>query len=192
MQPADYQKALDAARAEIQEVLAQRTQLDERLNQLKKIVDAISALLEPAPETPGYGEILNEWTDMGISNAIRQILSESSGPMSPVGIRDELIKRGFSLTEYANPLAVIHNTLKRLLMQEEILGVRDRTQQIVAYARRTVPPPPSIDAMYNVGTATDSPENQAVRHPAYKMKAPKPPLTPGEAKRMMESVLPKK
>jgi hypothetical protein len=141
MSPTDYQKALDAARAEIQNVLTQRTRLDERLNQLKKIVDSISALLEQTPNAANYAEGIGfgEALAMGISDAIRQILSESNVPMSPVGIRNALTKGGFSLAEYANPLSVIHNTLKRLLAQGEILAVRDRSQQVVAYARKTVP-----------------------------------------------------
>jgi len=47
-------------------------------------------------------------------------------------------------------LSVIHNTLKRLLAQGEIVGLRDGSQQIVAYARRTVPPPPGLDQLAGI------------------------------------------
>jgi hypothetical protein len=181
MESSDYRKALDAARAEIQEILAQRTQLDERLNQLKKIVDALSALLEEVPSTESFVEVLGvgitqlDRRDVGISDAIRQILSYSQVPLSPTGVRNELTKRGFILAEYANPLAVIHNTLKRLLAQDEIVGVRDASQQIVAYARRTVPPPPGSDSISG-------------SHPADKLRAPKPPIPPEEAKRLAQQL----
>jgi hypothetical protein len=155
MSPADYKAALDAAHTEIGELLQQRTKLDDRLTQLKNTVDALSLLLKdttPAVDdgfSKAYGQLVGVEGlaapgagDMGISDAIRQILCGSQVPMSPTGIRNELAKRGFSLATYANPLAVIHNTLKRLMAQGEIFGLRDRAQQVVAYARKTVPPPP--------------------------------------------------
>jgi len=69
----------------------------------------------------------------GISNAIRRILTGSRIPMSPTQIKTALSARGFDMGEYANPGAVIHNTLKRLEQQKELTVVRDPSGNL-AYA----------------------------------------------------------
>jgi hypothetical protein len=141
METADYSKTRDAAIAEIQEILLKRAALDERLNQLKKIVDALSALLDDVPEVnprmnDGHAALSAALlgTGMGISNAIRQALASSNAPMSPIDIREILANSGFDFGKYASAMTVIHNTLKRLEAQGEFIGVRNKAGQVVAYA----------------------------------------------------------
>ena len=60
---------------------------------------------------------------MRLTSAIRQILAESAVPMRPPDLRDGLINHGFNVAQYANKLAVIHNTLSRLERQGEVMQV---------------------------------------------------------------------
>ena len=168
MRPADYRAALKAAQTEIQEILGQRAVLDDRLNQLKKTVDALSALLKENPALDdGFSNAYRVLAsieglsasgagDMGISDAIRQILLESKTPLTPPEIKTHLWNRGFNLGGYANALAVIHNTLKRLNKQGEIAGIVGTAGEVTSYVinqhhpamllrKRTVPPPPGSD-----------------------------------------------
>jgi len=153
MKPDDYQKALDAAHAEIQDILQQKFVLDERLSQLKKTVDALSSLMEEIPPISQlYGAVAEGLPVGGISNAIRRILTERRAPMTPTQIKMALSARGFDMSEYANAAAVIHNTLKRLEGQKELTVVRDPGGNI-AYAMRLRP---------TLGQMTSAP---AVRQP---------------------------
>jgi hypothetical protein len=159
MNPGDYENALTAASDEIQELLKKRSEIDARINQLKQTVDALAALL-----TPKISEDVNPWrnaplsnlaglmyvpvqdiSEIGISDAIRQVIAESKIPLSPVEIKSALASRGVDLSGYANPGTVIHNTLNRLEKQGELMRVQNHAGQTVSYALaypRTVPPPP--------------------------------------------------
>lgn len=53
--------------------------------------------------------------------------------MKPPEIKAQLLHHGFDIGEYANPLAVIHNTLRRLGVQGELIIVKNPAGQI-AYA----------------------------------------------------------
>jgi len=60
---------------------------------------------------------------MRLTSAIRQLLAVSIAPMRPPDVRTALADQGFNLSQYANKLAVIHNTLGRLEKQGEALQV---------------------------------------------------------------------
>jgi hypothetical protein len=83
--------------------------------------------------------------ETGITDAIRQVIAESKIPLSPVEIKAALANRGVDLSGYANPGTVIHNTLNRLEKQGELIRVQNPAGVTVAYAWRTVPPPPGSD-----------------------------------------------
>ncbi len=121
----DYQKALAAARTEMQQLLKQREETDARISQLKKTIEGLAALCGEQPEyMKGLREKLPAMFDsIGISDAIRELLFESTTPMFATRLRDALIARGIDLSRYANELAVIHNTLKRLEGQGDIQPV---------------------------------------------------------------------
>lgn len=119
-----YKSAIQAARSEMEEMLAKRAAIDKRLQQLKQTMDGLGALLEEVPDADSSvsetesDQSLSE--GIGISDAIRVVLSEVRVPLSPSEIKTFLSKRGFKFHEYANPMAVVHNTLKRLALQEEV------------------------------------------------------------------------
>ncbi len=132
-----YKQAYQAAHAEMTDLLGKRTALDKRLGQVKNTMEALRALLDvPGNRVPLDRFEADDGTiiPMGISNAIRQVLSEMTAPMSPSEIKAALLQRGFEMRGYANPLAVIYNTLKRLDRQGELTAIEDPTSKVVAYA----------------------------------------------------------
>jgi hypothetical protein len=134
MKITDYKAALEAARSEMQELLQDRALIDMRLGQLKDTIDALVALVKEKPaELPSTEEVFGE---TGITAAIRVLLSHSRVPLAPMQIRTELMNRGFDLSDYANAMAVVHNTLKRLDKQGELMTVRDPSGQVIAYTTR--------------------------------------------------------
>lgn len=136
MDTSDYQRALEAARRELDTVLRNRVELDKRAAELKKTIDGLSALVGNTDHSTGLmipaSSLL---TDVGISDAIRAILRETPDrALSPVNLRDELVRRGVNMAEYASGLAVIHNTLARLERQGEIIKLTDTEGVPYAYA----------------------------------------------------------
>jgi predicted nucleic acid-binding Zn-ribbon protein len=128
----EYEHAMVAASEEVQELLKERARIDERLSRLKNTIDGLAALLTPSPSENSsaswsgamaglMGISFPDISEAGISDAIRQILADSKLPITAPQIRDALTARKVELSQYANPLAVIHNTLTRLEKQGEVI-----------------------------------------------------------------------
>ncbi|HLH32660.1 MAG TPA: hypothetical protein VKY31_15780 [Terriglobia bacterium] len=125
MKRADYKKALHSARAEFNKLLQERAELDTRIVRLKQTIAGLVGLCEVNSKVQ---RALNQVTPlpprfMRLTSAIRQLLAQSGSAMRPPELRDALVKHGFTLAQYANKLAVIHNTLTRLEKQGEVIQV---------------------------------------------------------------------
>ncbi|HWZ42047.1 MAG TPA: hypothetical protein VNW97_01150 [Candidatus Saccharimonadales bacterium] len=128
MENLEYKKALEAAHAEMQDILTKRAAFDLRLAQLKSTIDSLSILLKETPQIDHKAlmDAMNEGSDViGISDAIRHILSAKKVPLSPVELREKLGVFGIDVNRYANVMAVIHNTLARLEKQGEVTKIGD-------------------------------------------------------------------
>lgn len=125
----NYRKAIQEAEEEVARLTVIRASIDRKLAQLKAAITALSSLLEEPPKAEDPTTIV----DAGISNAIRQVLREAAVGLTPAQIKARLSEAKFDLSKYANPSAVIHNTIKRLHGQEEVVPVRDSSGDI-AYA----------------------------------------------------------
>jgi hypothetical protein len=135
MEKVNYRLALQAAMAEQSELFEERRRIDARLATLKATIEGLSALVQDKPAEPTQ---ISEELLVGssITGAIRVVLMHSNVPLSPTQIRTELAKNGFDLSEYANEMTVIHNTLKRLEGQGELLTVKDSSDKVIAYTTR--------------------------------------------------------
>lgn len=116
-----YKDSLEAAKAEMEELLGEQTQIEQRL---AYIASRLHVLRKTALS---LGELLGEEFEpdaIGITQAIRKVMKENIDEkrsyMSPTGIRNALQKDNFPLNDYKNALAVIHTTLKRLEDQDEV------------------------------------------------------------------------
>jgi hypothetical protein len=116
-----YKDSLEAAKTEMETLLNEQTQIEQRaayilsrLQVLRKTVLSLGELLgeEFEPET------------VGITQAIRKVLRDSQDDkgsyISPTMVRNALQRDSFPLSDYKNALAVIHTTLKRLEDQGEV------------------------------------------------------------------------
>ena len=57
---------------------------------------------------------------VGITQSVRVILQEAFFPMTPSDLLKSIEARKYNLARYANPLAVIHTLLKRLVRSGEV------------------------------------------------------------------------
>ncbi len=55
-----------------------------------------------------------------LTQAIEAIVNGSPGPITPIQVRDTLYFYGYNIGRYANPMAMIHQTLKRLAADRRI------------------------------------------------------------------------
>jgi len=124
MKKTDYRKALKAARLEFDKLLEQRLLLEKRIVHLRQTISGLRALCEDREKgsTAGVNESLFP-RPASLTGSIRQVLSKADSPMSPLEVRDALTRRGRNLSQYANQLSVIHNTLRRLQRQGQAIQV---------------------------------------------------------------------
>lgn len=137
-----FEVALQQARKSLKEAYEERAALEQRIVSLKQTIDGLTSLCEPEEPEPRV-EIRRRDPETGfdiqssfrLSFAIRQIFSDSQEYMlTPTEVRDALLKMGLNLAEkYKQPLVPIHNTLKRLEAQGELVAFRDDTGDLRGY-----------------------------------------------------------
>src|SRR5215475_1995827 len=124
MKKTDYLKVLRDARAEYATLIERRVELERRILHLEQTIAGLAALCGGSDEkrrSNGNTPVLSGLTKL--TSATRQVLAEADSSMNPPELRDALLERGVNVTHYANPLAVIHNTLIRLKRQGEATQV---------------------------------------------------------------------
>ena len=105
----DYVKAFEAATREMEALMQQRADLDQRILHLRQTLVSLSRLCGFTPTV--------SW---GMTDGVRFILRRAERPMSAIDVRDELANWGFDMSRYANDLSAIHTVLKRLNKAGEI------------------------------------------------------------------------
>lgn len=129
MTTADYGKILRESQQELEELLIKQEEIERRIARLKQAILALTPLAEQDIEegvlslASGMGlanEVIEEWLGTGITGACREIFKAVDGPLSPVEIKERLIKSGINLSGQKNIMASIHSALKRLVKSGEI------------------------------------------------------------------------
>jgi hypothetical protein len=110
----DYRRALDAAVREYERLIAEHAELEARLSQLRHSIAALTKLCGYQPTVP-----------LGLTDACRLVLRNSSDPLTAIELRDRLVSIGVDLDTHSNPLASIHTVLRRLHEAGELVE-RDR------------------------------------------------------------------
>jgi hypothetical protein len=112
----DQVRSAWAVQVEIDRLVAKRKAIDERLASLYRTVAFL--------EGPSDGRDWKRQFALKLGDACRFALRGSHTPRSPTQIRDQLAAVGFPLERYANALACIHTTLRRLAQNGEAQAVK--------------------------------------------------------------------
>jgi hypothetical protein len=127
-----YYQALEKAQNELATLREERRKIDGRIAKLEQTVKGLAAICEEQhaeipPELPMPPEIVDvdDVTGLGLTGAIRKILSSREYPMMATEVRDALAESGMDITKYSNALVAVHNTLKRLFDQGELAKSQD-------------------------------------------------------------------
>src|SRR5260370_25962222 len=139
-EPNAFEVALREARKSLNEAYEDRAAIEHRIVSLKQTIDGLTILCEPDPffiETQSHDTRtgFNMRSRFRLSYAIRQIFSESEKyTLTPTEVRDALLKIDVNFAErYKQPLVPIHNTLKRLEAQGELVAIRDDSGDFRGY-----------------------------------------------------------
>jgi hypothetical protein len=129
-----FEIALQEAKESLREAYEQRLAIEERILSLKQTVEGLTALCNPAPEEVVQANKGNITTTFKLSYLIRQVFADSEEYMlTPTEVRDALVRMGLDLSRYKQPLVPIHNTLKRLEKQGELVAFRDDNNELRGY-----------------------------------------------------------
>jgi hypothetical protein len=119
-----FLRALGDAKSEMFRLIAQRQEIDLKLAKLKQTVDALSSLCDrPVPEIELRPQSALT-AAIGLTDAMRKVMSDAKLPMTVPQIRDALLDLGYDVNQYASGLTVIHNTINRLEKQGELTRVK--------------------------------------------------------------------
>ncbi len=119
-----YRDELVKAREVLSNMFAEREALEVEIAKQQRRIGALAMLVNESEE-------VDELLDLnlgGITDAVRSVF-RASGPLglTPVEIRDRLIRLSFPVNEYKNFLASLHVVLDRLVKAGEIkLAIRDK------------------------------------------------------------------
>jgi Arc/MetJ-type ribon-helix-helix transcriptional regulator len=170
-----YREALNQAIAEVSEtrkalddLQAQREQKEKRLVELREFIVATSKML-------GEDYAADEEDILGLTDAVRQAYKTSPVAISHVGVAKHFAKIGYDLSKYDSPAsatASIHKVVSRLAEKREIIptGVNTDGRTVYKWAGTRMP----------------------VDDPVQKLADGAKFRTPGEYKRTMEALRPKK
>lgn len=104
-----FQKTLEIAQRRRNELVSLRSAIETELAQQSRAIAALAELLgEPTDK------------DIGLTGATLLIVRTANRPLAPTEIRDELKRIGYDMEGFSNPMASLHQILKRLEDKAEI------------------------------------------------------------------------
>ena len=143
-QLAKAQRELDQATARIEDIQAEQAELEKEkteLHQRALVSRTVVETLEPLyreQEEEALEKHASEWErlqEAGIQECCYKVLLESKYPLEALDIKGELEELGIPMN-YANPLAVIHTSLKRI--PERVRSFKQRRRDPVTEKTGTV------------------------------------------------------
>jgi hypothetical protein len=113
LEPDDLKATLEAAQAELVKLIGERAAIDERLTKLQSDVVHLAALCGVEVDDPVK--------QLGLTDAIRHILSTNRRPLNIRQVLEALTASGFDTASYKNIAANIHTVIRRLIESKEVL-----------------------------------------------------------------------
>jgi hypothetical protein len=122
-----YRQTYEAAKRDLLTQLKKREQLDQQIRKLKDTVKALGELCDAPPDEIDKLLLVEGFaadSTMGFTNAIRRLFRIRKTPLSPVEVRDDLLKMGIG-RDQVNLLSSIHTVLRRMAEAGEIERTAD-------------------------------------------------------------------
>ena len=123
MSKRNYIRALDAAKRELQDLLARRDRMDKRAGELKTTIENLEVLCGARTVDPTAQALSQMSRSMGITDLIRLALKNSTEPISPKDVARQVYAWRPDFDKNHNLLASTHTVLKRLIKGREVKEV---------------------------------------------------------------------
>jgi hypothetical protein len=123
MSKIDYHGTLYEAKQDLARHLVKRQKLDQKIARLHAVVTNLQNLCADMNKQnfeKRIDRVIKKDLRVGITQSARVILQETFFPMTPSDLLKSVEARKYNLAKYANPLAVIHTLLKRLVQSGEV------------------------------------------------------------------------
>ena|ERR1700742_1917876 len=117
-----YSQAYEAAKLDLLKQMEKRDRLDQQISKLKQTIKALGELCGAPADEIDKLLLLEGFAihpEMGFTDAIRRLFKIHEEPLSPVEIRDDLLKIGIG-RDQVNLLSSIHTVLRRMVEAGEI------------------------------------------------------------------------
>jgi len=110
-----YKDSIRQWRTKLKRLAEERDRIEADIAQCEAVVKALAESIEDRTQREKFlAEVETLARSEGFTDAIRRILADSHGPITPPEIRDRMMEDGFRLGAYKSPLASIHAILTRL------------------------------------------------------------------------------
>jgi len=119
----NYHRMLYDAKQNLAELLVQRQKLDQEIARAHTVVTELQNLCADQDQRNfwrGAERVIKADLKVGITDAVRVILQENFFPMTAVDLKKQIEARKLNIQRYANPLAVVHTVLKRLIQSGDV------------------------------------------------------------------------
>jgi hypothetical protein len=123
-----YKIALKRAKGDLSHAIKQRDYWTIEIGRLQQLVKSLSASVEKKPyaKTDNKKTLsLNALVGVRFTDMILSIVSSVEGGVVASDVKRILEDKGYDLSEYSNPSALIHQTLKRLHKDGRIVRTKD-------------------------------------------------------------------
>ncbi len=125
-----FAETLKRTRQDLDKLRRRRAAIDEQIAKLEQVELALSGLAEPKKR----GADLTSVTD-----SVRIVLKSAREPITPTGVRDEMLAMGFDKKPYSQFLATVHVILKRLWRNNEALEFSFKDGKRYWWATKSMP-----------------------------------------------------
>jgi division protein CdvB (Snf7/Vps24/ESCRT-III family) len=118
-----YHRALFQAEQDLARCLVQRQKIDHKVARLQAVITQLQDLcaeMDHKNFERRVERVVKADLNMGITELARVFLKEMSLPMTASDLKEKMEARKLDVSRYANPLAVIHTVLKRLVQSGEV------------------------------------------------------------------------
>ena len=123
MKARDYHRMLYEAKQDLARYLVKRQKLDQEIARRQAVVSKLQDLCAEEDQRQfkkAVDRVIKADLKVGITEAVRVILQDNFFPMTAVDLKKQIEARKLNIQRYANPLAVIHTVLKRLIQSGDV------------------------------------------------------------------------
>jgi hypothetical protein len=123
---------LKSLESQLSAAIQKRDHLNVEIVQLQSQIKALSRALITDALISRRKQI--EDASIGLTEMIRTVLRLTAEPMQPPQIKNVLTVMGFDFSNFSNPAAAVHSTLKRMASNGElVMDARGYRLAIIAY-----------------------------------------------------------